>query len=182
MFGPILAGERLRLEPTQKEYLPEFIRWFADMDVTRYLLSRFPMTLKQEEEWFETTSRDQNNVHWTMVVDGRPIGVTGLNRINWVSRGAMSGTIIGAKEEWGKGYATEAVHLRTEFGFRELNFERIESQSMAPNVGMHKALYKAGYRKIGTASRYMYRDGEWLDSFLFECLRDDWEAAKTAQT
>jgi hypothetical protein len=51
MLGPILEGERVRLEPPRPEYFPVYQRWFADMEVTRYLLYRFPFTTKWEEEW-----------------------------------------------------------------------------------------------------------------------------------
>jgi RimJ/RimL family protein N-acetyltransferase len=182
MLGPTLTGEKIRLEPTRDEYLEEFVRWFADMQITRYLFTRFPLSIEQEREWFSSMCKDRNSVHWTIMEGDRPIGVTGFNKINWVSRGAASGTIIGVKDAWGKGYATEAVRLRTQFAFDEMNVERIESSSMAPNVGMHKALQRSGYRKIGTASRYLFRQGQWIDAFLFECLRVDWDDAQSATT
>jgi hypothetical protein len=31
MLGPVLEGERVRLEPPRPEYLPAYQRWFADM-------------------------------------------------------------------------------------------------------------------------------------------------------
>ena len=34
MLGPILEGERVRLEPPRPEFLPAYQRWFADMEVT----------------------------------------------------------------------------------------------------------------------------------------------------
>jgi RimJ/RimL family protein N-acetyltransferase len=180
LLGPILEGERIRLEPSRADWLPDYISWFADMRVTRYLLLRTPMSLKQEEEWFEATSKDRNTVHWAITLDGQPIGVTGIHNIDWISRGAMTGTLIGLPSEWGKGYATEAVRLRTAFAFRELNLERLETFSFAPNAGMHKALERAGYRRIGTRTRSMFREGSWHDTILFELLRSDWETANTA--
>ena len=44
MLGPIIEGERIRLEPPRAEFLPTYIRWFTDMTVTRYLLHRNPPT------------------------------------------------------------------------------------------------------------------------------------------
>ena len=43
MFGPVMAGERIRLEPPRPEYAPAYIRWFADRLVTRYLMVRYPI-------------------------------------------------------------------------------------------------------------------------------------------
>ena len=176
MLGPVLVGEKIRLEPSRTEFLPEYIRWFSDMQVTKYLLSRFPMSLEQEEEWFTNTARDRNIVHWAITADDRVIGVTGIHGIDWVSRTAITGTIIGIPQEWGKGLATEAVSLRTDFAFRELNLQRLETESFAPNKGMHKALERSGYRQIGTRTRSQYRDGQWHDTVLFELLRENWEA------
>jgi hypothetical protein len=42
VLGPVIEGERVRLEPPHAEHLPTYVRWFADMEVTRYLLFRFP--------------------------------------------------------------------------------------------------------------------------------------------
>lgn len=178
MLGPILRGQLITLEPARKEFLPEFIGWFADTEVTRYLLSRFPLSLKQEEEWFENTSQDRNTVHWTIMLGERPVGVSGIVAIDWISRGAKTGTIIGVKSEWGKGYATESVRLRTAFAFQELGLERLESESFAVNAGMHKALERSGYRRIGTRSRARFREGAWHDSVIFELLRSDWETSQ----
>ena len=53
MFGPVMAGERIRLEPPRPEYAPAYIRWFADRLVTRYLMVRYPTSLRKQEEWIE---------------------------------------------------------------------------------------------------------------------------------
>lgn len=176
MLGPILRGEKISLEPAQLEDLPIFIRWFADPDITRTLLVRFPPSLKQEEEWYDRVASDDTTVHWKLVAGGRTIGVTGIHDIDRLNRHATTGTVIGERSEWGKGYASEAVRLRTVFAFEELGLERLETESFAHNRPMHRALEKSGYSKIGTRHRYIYRGGEWLDAHIFELLRDDWLA------
>ena len=45
------------------------------MEISRYLIMRTALSLKQEEEWFDEVSRDRNTVHWTIVRNGTPIGV-----------------------------------------------------------------------------------------------------------
>ncbi|HZT96427.1 MAG TPA: GNAT family protein [Chloroflexota bacterium] len=174
MLGPELKGEKISLAPAREEFLPDFIRWFADPQINRYLSIICPPSLGQEREWIEHTARDPNTVHWTMVVDDQPIGVTGIHNIDWLNRGAITGTAIGVRAEWGKGYASEAVRLRTEFAFNQLGLERLETFSFAENLGMHKALQRSGYRRIGTRRRAMWREGSWHDTALFELLREDW--------
>jgi RimJ/RimL family protein N-acetyltransferase len=48
MLGTILSGERVRLRAPALDDLPTFIRWFAEPEVTRYLLRRYPPSPAQE--------------------------------------------------------------------------------------------------------------------------------------
>jgi hypothetical protein len=54
MLGPVIEGERIRLEPPRPEYLPAYVRW------------------------------DQSNVLWAIVArtSGRLVGNTALEKIN----------------------------------------------------------------------------------------------------
>jgi RimJ/RimL family protein N-acetyltransferase len=180
MLGPVLEGERVRLVPLQPEFFPTYVRWFADMAVTRYLMYRTPFTLKQEEEWYEETARDLHKIMWAVTVKatGRLIGNSGLDRIDWRSRRAESGTVIGERDEWGKGYATEVMHLRTACAFHELGLEKICTSVVLPNDASRRALERVGYRQCGLWRRHMLVDGHWHDAWLGEILREDWERAQ----
>lgn len=37
MFGPVIEGERVRLEPPRPGHSPVYLGWLADMEVTRYI-------------------------------------------------------------------------------------------------------------------------------------------------
>jgi RimJ/RimL family protein N-acetyltransferase len=178
MLGPVIEGERIRLEPPRPEFIPAYQRWFADREVTRYLRYRTPLTAKQQEQWLEDRARDEHGVLWTIVVkeNGRPIGNTALERIDWRNRRAESGTVIGERDEWGKGYATEAMRLRTRYAFRELGLEKLYTAVFLPNDASRRALERAGYRQCGLHRRHLLVDGRWHDAWLGEILRDEWEA------
>ena len=85
MFGPVMAGERVRLEPPRSEYAPAYLRWFADRDVTRYLKVRNPTSLKKQDEWLEQMAASEDDVLWAIVraTDGGLIGNLGLHKILW---------------------------------------------------------------------------------------------------
>lgn len=176
MLGPTLRGEKIVLTAARPEDLPTFCAWFANPEATRYTLMSFPFSLQQEEEWFDRAARSESMVHWRIAVEDRTIGVTSLEEIDWRNRHCGSGTLIGDVTQWGKGYGTEAVKLRTAFAFQDLGLERLESSSLVENIGMHRALERSGYRKIGRRRRYIYRGGAWHDSFIFELLREEWLA------
>lgn len=176
MLGPILRGEKLSLEPTRREDLGLFRTWLMDERVTRYLLRRFVPSDKAEEEWYDGVSSDHGAVAWSLIVNGKTIGNTAIGGIDWINRHGTTGMLIGETSQWGKGYASEAVRLRTAFAFNELNLERLESESFVDNVAMHRALEKSGYQNIGRKRRHMFRNGAWHDLFVFEVLRHEWLA------
>jgi RimJ/RimL family protein N-acetyltransferase len=114
-------------------------------------------------------------VLWSLTHGAELVGITTLKDIDWVNRQASSNIMIGNSALWGRGYAGEAVRLRTSFAFRELGLERLETESFVENTGMHLALERSGYRKLGTRRHCIYRDGAWHDLFVFELLRSDWQ-------
>lgn len=174
MLGPVLHGDKLSLEPATADDLPLFCAWFANLDVTRYLLLRFPPSMAMEEEWFKRVAESRETVYWVMKVEGRTVGSTALHEVDWMNRHAGSGTVIGDSNDWGKGYATEATRLRTAFAFNELGLERLETESFAENIGMHTALRRAGYRDIGRRTHQQFAGGRWHDTLIFELLREEW--------
>ena len=174
MFGPVLTGERVRLEPPRHEDAATRCRWFADLEVTRLYTSPGVPSLQQEEESFERSARDESTVLWRVTVEGRLIGSAFLCNIDWLNRYAGSGMMIGERSEWGKGYGSEVVRLRTDFAFRELGLESLGTSSIDTNVGMRRALERSGYRQIGARHHRFLISGAWHDEYQFELLREEW--------
>lgn len=180
MLGPIIHGTHISLVPHQTEYLDTYRRWFADTEVTRYMLLRFPPSAGQEAQWFERMSTAPDVIGWAILLNERDllIGSTGLQDIDWRNRHAHSGIMIGEKAYWGKGYASEAMRLRTAYAFHELGLEKVLTNVIAENHASRRALEKAGYRQCGLLRRNRFFDGGWHDEWLGEILREDWEQAR----
>jgi len=177
MYGPVMVGERVRLEPPRLEYAPTYIRWFADRAVTRYLMVRYPNSLKQQEEWLEQMAASQDDVLWAMAraVDGGLIGNVGFHRISWRHHHGELGYVIGERDQWGKGCATEAVKLATEYAFLELGFEKVFATVIVGNEASRRALERNGYRRCALFRRDRYLEGRWHDLWVGEILREEWD-------
>lgn len=184
MLGPILEGERVRLEPPRAEHLPTFLRWFADPEVTRYLLRRYPLSERQEAAWLEAMSTSEVDIVWavTRKPDGRLIGVSGIHRIDWQHRHAWPEILIGERSEWGKGYASEALTLVTGHAFRELGLEKVLASIYSGNDASIGMAERVGFRRCGLLRRHAYFDGAWHDEWLGETLRDEWKDAATRRS
>lgn len=176
MYGPVIEGARVRLEPLTEDIVPLACEWFADLAVTRYLPVEFPPSPPQAaEEWLERAAKDESEVTWGISVRGRVIGTTTLGPIDWRNRHAYSRLLIGDRSAWGKGFATEAVRLRTWFAFSQLGLQKLMSSVLADNVAARQVLEKNGYRGYGTSRRELYKDGTWHDLWLCDLIREEWE-------
>jgi RimJ/RimL family protein N-acetyltransferase len=178
MLGPVLEGTLITLAPVEPTHLPDFVRWSRDRLGMRYLALSHPLTVADEERWYERVTTAADLVVWSILREGRHIGSTGLEGIDWRNRHATSGIWIGDTSEHGKGYGKEAMRLRTAYAFNELGLEKVMTQVFADNIASIRALERAGYRQCGMRRRHVFRDGRWLDQWLGEVLREEWQASQ----
>src|SRR5438045_1999411 len=175
MFGPLLRGDKVTLRSVRENDVEHFGGWFADMEVTRFLARRMAIALEQEQEFLKKIGESKDDVWWVIEAEGKAIGATGIHGINWLDANGTTGIVIGEKASWGKGYATEAMRLRTRYAFRELNLHKLMTEVDAGNEASRKALERNGYRTVGIRHEQTFREGKWRDRWLGEVLRADWE-------
>ena len=178
MFGPLLRGDKVTLRPAREDDAQHFVRWFGDMAITRFLSRRMAITLEQEQEFLKKIGESKDDVWWVIEADGKPIGATGIHGIDWIDAHGTTGIMIGEKESWGKGYATEAMRLRTRYAFRELNLHKLLTEVYTENQASRKALERNGYRAVGVRREQTFREGKWNDQWLGEVLRSEWEKSQ----
>jgi RimJ/RimL family protein N-acetyltransferase len=175
-----LRGERVRLVPAEPvAHLENGLRWMNDPDVTVSLEHHIGVTRRQEEAFFDriATHRD-NELHWAILTeDIGHVGFIALQQIDWRTRSALGGIVLGDRRAWGRGFATDAVRVRTKFAFEQLALHRIEGHTINP--AMRRVYEKCGYQYEGAARQKYWRDGRWHDSFHYSILDCDYIASRT---
>ena len=83
-----------------------------------------------------------------------------------------------AKPYWNQGIATAAVTAITEYGFKELELERITAHVFSFNLGSAKVLEKTGYRYEGYLRNHYKKDGKLLDGKIYAVLKAEWHRYK----
>jgi RimJ/RimL family protein N-acetyltransferase len=76
----------------------------------------------------------------------------------------------------GKGIATTAARMLTDYGFATIGFKRIEGIVDRDNVASLKLLESAGYQREGLLRKKISRDdGRQVDMYIYAALPEDWE-------
>ena len=176
----MIYGERVRLRHTEKEDLPLFVEWLNDPDVRRGLMLHLPLSIAEEQQWFETmltSPQDerplvieaQNDDGWRM------IGNSSFNNLDWRNRNAELGIFIGDKSSWDRGYGTEVMRLLVKHGFTTLNLHLIYLRVYENNHRAIRAYEKAGFVEEGRLRQMIYQDGQYLDVIFMSVLRTEWQ-------
>jgi diamine N-acetyltransferase len=175
----VIVGEKVRLRPIERDDLPRFVEWFSDPQVRRHLTIYQPLSLAQEERWFENLlerlERQQAVVLAVETAEGIHIGNIGLHDINWKDRTAELGIAIGEKAYWNQGYGTNAIHTLLGFAFREMNLHRISLRVDADNDRGIRCYEKAGFRREGILRQVVFREGMHHDQFIMSILQSEFE-------
>jgi ribosomal-protein-alanine N-acetyltransferase len=112
--------------------------------------------------------------------------VTPLEREGRIlGRIALGGILLGAFQSaylgyWmdadhqGRGLMTEAVRAATTFAFDVVGLHRLQAAVMPRNGPSLRVLEKVGYRREGTAERYLCIAGAWEDHVLFAMTAEEW--------
>jgi ribosomal-protein-alanine N-acetyltransferase len=170
-----LRGERVRLVPSERSlHLENALRWFNDPEITATLEFHDGITRRQEEAFFDMIeAQRETDLHWAIHDESeRHIGFIGLHGIRWRHRSATGGLLLGERDAWGRGYATDAVRVRTRFAFEELGLHRVEGHTINP--AMCRVYEKCGYRREGVARAKLWRGGRWHDATFYAILEGDY--------
>lgn len=145
-------------------------RWMNDPEVTRFLEARFSSNDKRSMKKFVQDALKNPDALFLAIVlkDGnRHIGNIKLGPINRHHGCGDVGIIIGEKDCWGKGYATEALKLLSDYAFGTLKLHKLTAGCYANNAGSEKAFLAAGFVQEGVRKSQCLCDGKYVDALIF---------------
>ena len=168
------TGKRLDFCLLDKErHLDNYLNWFNDPEITKWMLiGLFPVTKNTEEEWFDKQGKNENDVGFAIESkEGKHLGGCGIHKIDWKSKIAEGGIVIGDKTEWGKGYATEAEKMMLDYGFSILGLRKISAHIFRENIASLKAAIKNGLKKEGVLKKHLYKNGKYNDLIILSAFQ-----------
>jgi RimJ/RimL family protein N-acetyltransferase len=178
----IFKGELVGLSAFDPEELAKaYANWTRDSELQRLLDSGASAlhSAKAGVDFFEKMVKDDSPEHHFFSIrtleDNRLLGDINLDVINnWGSRDSFVGLGIGDRNDWGKGYGTDAMKIILRFAFTELNLRRVTLTVFEYNPRAIRSYEKTGFRHEGRLRGALVRDGKRWDMLYMGILRDDW--------
>jgi RimJ/RimL family protein N-acetyltransferase len=179
----MIYGEEIRLRAIERTDLERYVAWFNDPEVTQHLMRHLPISLADEERWFENQQKLPEEGR-AMALDARDgkqwvhIGGAGLHDIDWQSRLAEAGISIGDKRYWDRGFGTDAMRALLRHGFETLNLHRVYLRVFEDNERAIAVYRRLGFVEEGRLRKHFYRRGEYRDMLIMGILKSEWQQAR----
>ncbi|HEY2996150.1 MAG TPA: GNAT family protein [Methylomirabilota bacterium] len=171
-----LRGEQVRLRAFRREDLPRVMAWRRDEELRRGALwSDAPFGPREAQRWLRAVSDGADASRVTLAVEllagSRLVGLTNLTRIDRRAGTAYFGIVIGEKDCWGKGIASESLRLMLRRAAR-LRLRKVLLEVAADNPRAVALYQRAGFHTEGVLRRQLVRPEGLVDvivmAFFFE--------------
>lgn len=110
--------------------------------------------------------------------DGKLIGLTSLDKINWISRNAYISIAIYDTNFWGRGIGEEATRLLLEYAFEYLNLYKINLEVYEYNERAIKLYKKIGFKEEGRLRKNNLRHEERHDVIMMGMTAEEYFSGK----
>lgn len=185
----MLKGKLTELRPFEPGHLadPKYIGWLRDYDVIK-TINRIdyvrPVSQSEVREYCDHLMTSHNDVFVAVhrISDDAFIGTVKAGNINWRTRVADIGVLIGDKDAWGQGIATDALRTLCTYLFERLDMRRLTCGVMAVNPAIQRVFEKLGFQHEGTFREQDLFEGEYVDHIYLGCLRDEFNSGKTTES
>ncbi len=170
----MLRTPRLHLRPFASADADALFALHSNARVLRYWDSP-PWTERSRAEQFIARCRqiETENSGARLAIDrstdGTFLGWCGLTAYNPEYRSAALGYVL-TEAAWGQGYATEAARALLQWGFDDLDLNRVQSETDTRNAASAHVLEKLGFVREGTLREDCIVNGEVSDSWVYGLL------------
>lgn len=155
----------------------------SDKDLLRYV-EWDPIDAQQEvDEWLANDRearlfQQKHNFYMALELLGQPkvIGYVALAYLN-SDNSEMYTNLIVNRAYHRQGFGTESVRGAMYLAFKCLNIRRLCAWCDCRNIAAARMFEKAGLRREGRFIKERFYKGEWVDSFQFALLKEEYVSA-----
>ncbi len=131
-----------------------------------------PYTIGNAISFINFSKKDNDNHIFGIFYNNELVGAVGLHGQEDINRHSVElGYWIG-EPHWNKGIATKAVALIVDFGFKNLDINRIFASTIESNLASSRVLEKNNFIFEGVSRKSAFKNNVFLDEYNFSLLKD----------
>ncbi len=161
------------LEPSDD--FTRYFNWVNDQEITQYMaVGNFPLSVESLRSYVASHNQGKS-ILLGIYPKGQQkhIGNILLHMIDAQNRSGEIGILIGERDFWGKGVATEAIALLSRHAFDRLNLHKLYAGMVEGNEASQRAFEKVGFTVEGKLTQHFYLQGCYRDCTRMGLLQKD---------
>lgn len=174
---PLLRGATVWLRALEKADVID--AELDDRDLGHFGGFRMPFGRESQERWYAKAVAGMGETMLQFVIcrlgDRRSIGGIGLRDIDRVNGSAEASIFITSRDDWGKGYGTDAMNALLDYAFGEMRLHRVYLHVFDYNPRAIRSYEKAGFATEARLRRNRFHRGAYHDELLMAILRSEWQ-------
>lgn len=164
-----LNGNIVYLKKLDKEYIEEYWDNFKNTSIETMIFTGSAQAFNKTEieNYIDRVAADSDRVDFLIFSkqDNKLVGEVVINEVDRNNRFGNIRILINRKEDFSKGYGTEAMILALNYGFGMFNLHRIELEAYPFN---NRAIHV--YEKIGFKREGLRRDGAYYNHKYYDMI------------
>ena len=167
LLKPLESDMNLLWEWRNNPYHRKYYREFRESNID------------DQMNWFRNILKDDSWHHFVIRKKGEKkiIGVVFLNHIHPVNRTGEFGITLAEASYRGRGFGKDALLTILDYGFNELNLNRIWCEVYSNNSSI-KLYQNIGFKVEGVLRKHIFKEGEYLDSIMMGMLKSEFTGKK----
>ncbi|MEX3611211.1 GNAT family protein [Rothia sp. LK2588] len=180
---PTLTSRLIELRPFDDEAITAILEILADPVVLMKTGSvhsegaaHVPHSIETYRRWYHTRNEQPDRLDLAIWDKQRQeyVGEVVFNEYNGLNRSVNYRIAIGERGR-GRGLGTEATQLMINYGFQDLNLNRIELEVYEFNERARYVYTSCGFVTEGRRRQALYYNGEFHDALIKSIIRSEWE-------
>ena len=178
---PDLRTPRLRLRRLCLEDARDVFAYARDPQMTPFVFWEPHRSLDDTREFLERTLKGYAGgapPTWGIqhLKHGVIIGACAYHEVSFLNERAEIGYAL-ARKYWGLGLMTEAVRVMLDYGFNNLQLNRIEARCDVENIASWRVMEKVDMKFEGVLRQNIILHGRPRDAKMYAILREEWDEA-----
>ncbi len=153
-------------------------KWINDPEIIKFTNNYRPISSMEQKEWINNINYFKNNFVFGIedINEQKLIGTCGLYDFDTITRKAELRMKIGDKDYRGKGVGTKALSKLLDFGFGDLNLNKIWLKVLVDNKAAINLYKKAGFFMEGELREDMFIKRVYKNVYIMSFLKSEFDA------
>ena len=167
-----MAG-KINIAPVEKDDLDFMLEMWKNPDIMDYWFNEPYMNKEKLVDFYEKNQKEDSLRHFIAFDGEKRIGYTSLFHINLRHRTAIFAIMLDPNNH-GKGYAEKVMRKVVDYGFFQLNLNKITLDVVDYNEKAIHIYEKLGFTVEGTMEQQYFIQGNYYNSLSMGLLKENY--------